>query len=650
MLNLFAQKESNNWCFADSVLLTFQGNTIKIGDVVISNNNGLDIEPSACISSSQGNLLFYVNATDGVSRSVSKIRNAKNEVITNGDSLRIDWSSTNGAIIIPKREKGLYYLFSLGISNDTFITKGSIYYLGIYYHEIDMNANNGNGKVVSKNNQLIIDRYVVERLASIKHNNGKDWWLIAHESKTDSFLVWLINDTGIHLQSRQAIGSVNKFETGTKPDGTSSWYWIDFAGEITINQDGNKLAYITMSGLLEAFDFNRCTGKFSNPKTLLHAKDHSPFVPYGCCLSPSGRFLYFSTKDTLFQTDLNNPDTATRTKVIYAHPSRIGNSFQQMELAPNNKIYINNFWKSNFLSVIHAPDSLGEECRFEYKGLDLGTKRTHGGLPNMPNYNLGAVLPIAHAGKEDSICRGQSVRLGTPPVRAGLRFSWSPTIGLDDPTSPQPLATPDSTITYRLTVTDTTLSAPCNIAVDDVRIEVLKARLSSDKDTLILPDDSTIQFYNDSQGAIRAEWDFDNGAFSADYFPQPVIYRKRSYYRVKLTAYGKNGCSDSAFKTVYVKGFPKGRNESVSPELKIYPNPFQSGFDIRFTLPEQEKITITVLNGLGLPVLQIVKDQSYPAGTHELSVDGSTLSAGVYCCKVAVGNKIVQTFNLIKTQ
>lgn len=84
--------------------------------------------------------------------------------------------------------------------------------------------------------------------------------------------------------------------------------------------------------------------------------------------------------------------------------------------------------------------------------------------------------------------------------------------------------------------------------------------------------------------------------------------------------------------------------------INVYPNPFQSGFDIRFTLPEQEKITITVLNGLGIPVLEVVQEQSYPAGTHEITIGGSTLTAGMYCCKVEVGNKTVQTFNLIKTQ
>gem|GEM_PF-4987926 len=84
--------------------------------------------------------------------------------------------------------------------------------------------------------------------------------------------------------------------------------------------------------------------------------------------------------------------------------------------------------------------------------------------------------------------------------------------------------------------------------------------------------------------------------------------------------------------------------------INVYPNPFQSGFDIRFTLPEQERVTITVLNGLGVPVLEVVQEQSYPAGTHEVTVASSTLTAGMYCCKVVVGNKTVQTFNLIKTQ
>jgi hypothetical protein len=92
------------------------------------------------------------------------------------------------------------------------------------------------------------------------------------------------------------------------------------------------------------------------------------------------------------------------------------------------------------------------------------------------------------------------------------------------------------------------------------------------------------------------------------------------------------------------------RQTNKKPAIAVYPNPFQSGFDIRFTLPEQEKVTITVLNGLGVPVLQVLQDQNYPAGTHELTVDGSTLTAGVYCCKVTVGNNTVQTFNLIKTQ
>ena len=653
MLNLFAQKEGNNWCFADSVLLTFQGDSIQVGSVVIKPPTP---EAFASISSSSGKLLFYADATfdfkfienSYVYTMRSKLRTAKDSIIENSDSLKINPSATNGVLVLPQTERGKYYIFSLSIL-DTHKIDNIRFNERIYWHEANMLKSNGHGKVISKNN-VLSDRDLTERLTSVRHSNGRDWWLIAHELQTNNFFIWLIDNRGINFHSSQAIGSINKAEQGHTPDG-GVLLWEDYLGEITVNKYGNKLAYVGGSGLIEAFDFDRCTGRLSNPKTLHQPENNSLFNPYGCCLSPNGRFLYHNShqnsNDTIFQLDLNEPNPFKNKYIVYNAERKDSIIFGQMELGPDGKIYIGNMCSTcpnNFLSVIHAPDSLGEKCRFEPKGLKLGNKRSRAGLPNMPNYNLGAVLPIAHAGKGDSICRRQSVRLGTPPVRAGLRFQWSPTIGLDDPTNPQPFATPDSTITYRLTVTDTTLSAPCNIAVDDVRIEVLKARLSSDKDTLILPDDSTIQFYNDSQGAIRAEWDFDNGQFSEDYFPQPVIYRKRSYYRVKLTAYGKNGCSDSAFKTVYVKGFPKGRNDVNKNIFIVYPNPAQNELNISYQLTKGlADVTIHVSDLMG----RTVENVTVSANSGIITLQTKDWSNGVYLVKITTPNQNVQHFKVV---
>ncbi|MFO7616266.1 MAG: T9SS type A sorting domain-containing protein [Bacteroidales bacterium] len=64
----------------------------------------------------------------------------------------------------------------------------------------------------------------------------------------------------------------------------------------------------------------------------------------------------------------------------------------------------------------------------------------------------------ADAGNDSIVCRNHSVTLGGSPSASGgspgYIYLWTPSAGLDDPTSPNPEATPESTTTYRLTVTD----------------------------------------------------------------------------------------------------------------------------------------------------------------------------------------------------
>ena len=94
--NLFAQHRGDNWCFGDSVILNFAGGNISVSASVIRNTNTNDLgvlEPSASISDSSGNLLFYTNGFT--------VWNRNHEVMLNGDSLKGSYTSTNGALIIP---------------------------------------------------------------------------------------------------------------------------------------------------------------------------------------------------------------------------------------------------------------------------------------------------------------------------------------------------------------------------------------------------------------------------------------------------------------------------------------------------------------------------------------------------------------------
>jgi|GEM_PF-2649457 len=78
---------------------------------------------------------------------------------------------------------------------------------------------------------------------------------------------------------------------------------------------------------------------------------------------------------------------------------------------------------------------------------------------------------IAYAGPNQFICPGDSVMIGdSSMVSCGIPVSleWIPTTGLDDPTSPTPIASPSQTTFYQLIVTDIN----GNTTIDDVEVQV----------------------------------------------------------------------------------------------------------------------------------------------------------------------------------
>ena len=78
--------------------------------------------------------------------------------------------------------------------------------------------------------------------------------------------------------------------------------------------------------------------------------------------------------------------------------------------------------------------------------------------------------PVAHAGLDTAICAGEDVILGAEPSATGgtpgYTYSWTPGIGLSSTSASNPTATPSTTTTYVLVVTDVNgCSASDNIAV-----------------------------------------------------------------------------------------------------------------------------------------------------------------------------------------
>jgi hypothetical protein len=360
----------------------------------------------ACVSmsDSSGNLLFY---SDGY-----HIWNVLNEVMPHGDSLHaqvlFDWmtqptidsfgnSSTDGVIAIPRPTySNQYYIFSHVQGCFTGNTGSCLD--GLIYQLVDMTQEGGLGDVIVRNTYIdSAQRRFCEKLAACKHANGRDWWLVSHEYNNNKFLAWLISPDSIIGPYLTPIGSVQTNDMG----------------EICFNQQGTLLGLANESGLVEIVHFDRCNGEFSNALTLNPTATGGPiseFIYFGCEFSPSGVMFYSGNGDSIYQWDLTNESNIIET-AIASLPlpfTEIGTDTShftgQMQLGPDGKLYFkcapawggypmwyiaDSYFTS--LAIINTPDVSGLGCDLQFNAVSHYPRIGWLGLPNLPNYNLGAL-------------------------------------------------------------------------------------------------------------------------------------------------------------------------------------------------------------------------------------------------------------------
>jgi Secretion system C-terminal sorting domain len=78
-----------------------------------------------------------------------------------------------------------------------------------------------------------------------------------------------------------------------------------------------------------------------------------------------------------------------------------------------------------------------------------------------------------------------------------------------------------------------------------------------------------------------------------------------------------------------------------------YPNPFNPATKIKFNLPSNSQIKLTVYDDLGREVTNLA-DSKLNAGVYEVEWDGSNFSTGVYFYKLEVSNSSSGNFSLTK--
>ncbi|MBK6731582.1 MAG: T9SS type A sorting domain-containing protein [Bacteroidetes bacterium] len=375
----FAQQDAN-WVFGDSAGLNFHDGIIES---FTSSMHGY--EANASISDSDGNLLFYTNGIN--------IWNKYHELMSNGDSLQIGGlpygveygsSITQGVNIVPKPDSNnQYYIFYI---KD----------FGLAYSLVDMSDSTG---IVLDKNIEIFDKSLTEKMQAVKHANGCDWWLVLRGwpdvLEGDSafyFLTYLITASSIEGPFLQYYGEEYEFDE------------VAGAGQMKFTRDGNKLA-LARNTFVDIYNFDRNSGLFSNWQSLSNVYD---YPAYGLEWSPDGTKLYVSgnygpaSNTELIQYCINcNPDIESTKTLIYKE-NLSDYLLGQLQLGSDNKIYVCTSYKSSppttlfgipntNLSVINSPNSSGLTCDFDTLSISLNGNGIILGLPNMPNYNLGAL-------------------------------------------------------------------------------------------------------------------------------------------------------------------------------------------------------------------------------------------------------------------
>jgi photosystem II stability/assembly factor-like uncharacterized protein len=84
-------------------------------------------------------------------------------------------------------------------------------------------------------------------------------------------------------------------------------------------------------------------------------------------------------------------------------------------------------------------------------------------------------------------------------------------------------------------------------------------------------------------------------------------------------------------------------NYSISQN---FPNPFNPSTIIKFQIPQNSFVNLTVYNSLGQEIASLVNG-IVDAGTHEVQFNASNISSGIYFYVIKAGNSFVQTKKMI---
>jgi hypothetical protein len=312
--------------------------------------------------------------------------------MVNGTGLNGQPYVTMNSMIIPNpANANQLFVFTLDMSIEIL---GVIEGDGVCYSTIDYSNNQG-GEIINKNTPLFTQNSV--KVCAVKHENQRDYWVIFHgwgPINGDSFYSYLVDTGGVN--TTPVVSKVGYIQSGDYSNGF---------GYIKASPDGKKIGQvISGDGVVEILDFDKATGKLSNPIT---SNPGDMILPLGIEFSPDNSKLYVSTSPNppsgtfltnyLYQFNLTSaaPFTTPFTVINQfdvRYPGSADSLMGALQLTPDGKILLSiSRWGGltgrPSLCVIYNPNREGAACNFNTedhtsKRLNLNGAESLIGLPN----------------------------------------------------------------------------------------------------------------------------------------------------------------------------------------------------------------------------------------------------------------------------
>jgi Secretion system C-terminal sorting domain len=388
-------------------------------DTFNKNKYGSDGSKSE-ICDNNGQTLFWTNGYVVLDRNYDTLPNGTNFNHSLHDDLYINALGgsplSKGCIIIPIPKNANQFLMFYMNLEYTDPQGGSYLPSKLSCLLIDKSLQGGLGDVVFKDSTIIADSLMDGNVFAIKHGNGAAWWVIVRKFRSNLFYKVLVDSNGIHSPISQSIGTAF-----TAPYITS--------GPSDVSDNGDKLAYVynlysapmgvTNPTLqIDIIDFNRCNGLLSNPMNMAYTYLPDTLRFWSCCFSPNGKLFYAAMDKKLYQFNLDSANIFHTRKLIQRYNGSACPTaawFWHMKRGLDSKIYVSVYGGVNCMHVINNPDVAGLGCNFVQNQLLIPLYHVFDvGLPNTPNYTLGAVN--CTTGMEELATKDEAINIYPNPA------------------------------------------------------------------------------------------------------------------------------------------------------------------------------------------------------------------------------------------